>query len=88
MALEETKVLEIGHAAMKQLFDTNPVLVETLSHIIAKRKQGLAASAHPMPANPAVSAGILSSIKRFFTPPPPRSAAHAPPNPDRVTPAS
>ena len=44
VALEETEVLEIGHAAMKQVFDTNPDLVESLSFIIAERRQGLAAS--------------------------------------------
>ncbi len=44
VALEETEVLEIGHAAMKRVFDTNPDLVESLSHIIAERRQGLAAS--------------------------------------------
>ena len=30
VAIEETEVLEIGHAAMKQVFDTNPDLVESL----------------------------------------------------------
>ena len=42
VALEETEVLEIGHAAMKRVFDTNPDLVESLSFIIAERRQGLA----------------------------------------------
>src|SRR2546423_4852459 len=42
VALEETEVLEIGHAAMKSVFDTNPDLVESLSHIIAERRQALA----------------------------------------------
>lgn len=66
VALEETEVLEIGHAAMKQVFDTNPDLVESLSHIIAERRQGLAASADLTAADQDESAGILSSIKRFF----------------------
>lgn len=66
VALEETEVLEIGHAAMKQVFDTNPDLVESLSHIIAERRQGLAASADLAAADQDESAGILSSIKRFF----------------------
>src|SRR5258707_256974 len=44
VAIEETEVLEIGHAAMKRVFDTNPDLVESLSHIIAERRQGLVAS--------------------------------------------
>jgi small-conductance mechanosensitive channel/CRP-like cAMP-binding protein len=66
VAIEETEVLEIGHAAMKQVFDTNPDLVESLSHIIAERRQGLAASEDLAPSDEDESAGILKSIKRFF----------------------
>ena len=66
VALEETEVLEIGHAAMKRVFDTNPGLVESLSFIIAERRQGLASPSDT--ATPATdpSAGLLSAIKRFF----------------------
>ena len=66
VALEETEVLEIGHAAMKRIFDTNPDLVESLSFIMAERRQGLAS--HPDSTTPTTdsSAGILSAIKRFF----------------------
>ncbi|HXQ74285.1 MAG TPA: mechanosensitive ion channel family protein [Pyrinomonadaceae bacterium] len=66
LALEETEVLEIGHAAMKRVFDTNPDLVESLSFIIAERRQGL--ESHADAAAPASdpSAGLLSAIKRFF----------------------
>jgi small-conductance mechanosensitive channel/CRP-like cAMP-binding protein len=66
VALEETEVLEIGHAAMKRVFDTNPDLVESLSHIIAERRQGLMASEELSGADKDESAGLLSSIKRFF----------------------
>ena len=66
VSIEETEVLEIGHAAMKQVFDTNPDLVESLSHIIAERRQGLAASEDFSAADEDRSAGILKSIKRFF----------------------
>ncbi len=66
VALEETEVLEIGHAAMKQVFETNPDLVESLSHIIAERRQVLAASENLTAQGHDRSAGILSSIKRFF----------------------
>ena len=66
VALEETEVLEIGHAAMKRVFDTNPDLVESLSHIIAERRQGLAASEGSSATDDDESAGLLSSIKRFF----------------------
>ena len=65
LALEETEVLEIGHAAMKRVFDTNPDLVESLSFIMAERRQGLA-SHSDSPAATSDSSGILSAIKRFF----------------------
>jgi len=65
VALEETEVLEIGHEAMKELFDTNPDLVESLSHIISERRRGLADRPEGSPL-PDESAGILVSIKRFF----------------------
>ena len=65
LALEETEVLEIGHAAMKRVFDTNPDLVESLSFIMAERRQGLA-SQTDSPAATSDSSGILSAIKRFF----------------------
>ncbi|MFN2515814.1 MAG: cyclic nucleotide-binding domain-containing protein [Pyrinomonadaceae bacterium] len=66
VALEETEVLEIGHGAMKRVFDTNPDLVESLSHIIAERRQGLAESQDSLDTEADESAGLLSSIKRFF----------------------
>jgi small-conductance mechanosensitive channel/CRP-like cAMP-binding protein len=66
IALEETEVLEIGHQAMKHVFETNPDLVESLSHIIAERRQGLAAHEDILATDTDESAGILSAIKRFF----------------------
>jgi small-conductance mechanosensitive channel/CRP-like cAMP-binding protein len=66
VALEETEVLEIGHQAMKLVFDANPDLVESLSHIITERRQALAASEDLGAAGEDESAGLLSSIKRFF----------------------
>ena len=66
VAVEETEVLEIGHDAMKRVFDSNPDLVESLSHVIAERRQGLAASQEDPGAAEDGSAGLLSSIKRFF----------------------
>ncbi len=66
IALEETEVLEIGHDAMKKVFDTNPDLVESLSFIIAERRKGLAPQAHARDRDHDESAGILHSIKRFF----------------------
>jgi small-conductance mechanosensitive channel/CRP-like cAMP-binding protein len=66
VALEETEVLEIGHGAMKRVFDTNPDLVESLSFIIAERRQGLASHADTAAPASDSSAGLLSAIKRFF----------------------
>jgi len=66
VALEETEVLEIGHAAMKRLFDTNPDLVESLSFIISERREGLVPQANTSIASPDGSAGIISAIRRFF----------------------
>ena len=66
VALEETEVLEIGFAAMKRVFDTNPNLVESLSFIIAERRQGLAPKTDSDTPSPDSSGSLLSSIKRFF----------------------
>ena len=67
VAVEETEVLEIGHAAMKHVFETNPDLAESISWTIAERKASLAAgSQQAAQASIEESAGLLSSIKRFF----------------------
>ena len=67
VALEETEVLEIGHDAMKHLFETNPDLAESISWTIAERRAGLEASSQQADAvAKAESAGLLNSIKRFF----------------------
>jgi len=66
VALEETEVLEIGHEAMKRVFETNPDLVESLSHIMADRRQGLEPSGRPDVDPSEQSAGLLTAIKRFF----------------------
>src|SRR5262249_4645648 len=62
VALEETEVLEIGHHAMKSLFETNPDLVESLSHIISERRQGLLAQVPGSIDQSDESAGLLRSI--------------------------
>lgn len=66
VALEETEVLEIGYEAMKQVFETNPDLVESLSHIIAERRHGLESRADTGGRPISDSAGVISAIKRFF----------------------
>jgi small-conductance mechanosensitive channel/CRP-like cAMP-binding protein len=65
VATEETEVFEIGHQAMKRLFETNPDLVESLSHTITERRAGLTATAarQSLGEEPA---SLLTSIKRFF----------------------
>ncbi|HEX8118685.1 MAG TPA: mechanosensitive ion channel family protein [Pyrinomonadaceae bacterium] len=66
VASEETEVLEIGHAAMRGLFQTNPDLVEALSHAIKERRAGLLASASVSAGEEDTHDGLLSKIKRFF----------------------
>jgi small-conductance mechanosensitive channel len=67
VAMEETEVLEIGHAAMKHLFDTNPNLAESISLTIAERQADLArGSERAAQASLHESEGVLASIKRFF----------------------
>jgi small-conductance mechanosensitive channel/CRP-like cAMP-binding protein len=67
VATEETEVFEIGHAAMKHVFDTNPGLAESISWTIAERQADLAKGSE-MTVQPSLheTAGLLSSIKRFF----------------------
>jgi CRP-like cAMP-binding protein len=66
IAADETEVLEIGHDAMKGLFETNPDLVEALSHTINERRAGLAARSDTHTSEQETRAGILSKIKHFF----------------------
>ena len=66
VAAEETEVLEIGHAAMRNLFQTNPDLVEALSHAINERRAGLLANASVPAGEEETSDGLLSRIRRFF----------------------
>ena len=66
VAAEETEVLEIGHEAMRGLFQTNPGLVEALGRAINERRAGLLASASAPRGEEDASDGLLSRIKRFF----------------------
>lgn len=66
VAVDEAEVLEIGHTAMKQLFETNPDLVESLSHTIAERRASLEAHQAVGPTGEEAHVGLLASIKRFF----------------------
>lgn len=66
VAMEETEVLEIGFQAMKHLFDTNPDLVESLTHTIAERRAQLNATSADVKSVEEESEGLLSAVKRFF----------------------
>ena len=66
VAVEETEVLEIGFQAMKHLFDTNPDLVESLSHTIAERRAQLKATSADVKSVEEESEGLLAAVKRFF----------------------
>lgn len=68
VALEETEVLEIRHAAMKHIFETNPSLAESISWTIAERQADLAAGSLQASQNSIQeTAGLLASIRRFFS---------------------
>jgi CRP-like cAMP-binding protein len=67
VALEETEVLEIGHAAMKHLFQTNPGLAESISWTITERQADLAKGSATDQPSIHEPGGLLSSIKRFFS---------------------
>ena len=68
VAAEETEVFEIGHEAVKNLFDANPYLVEALSKAVAERRALLTASAENgnEKSVETETAGIFAGIKRFF----------------------
>jgi len=66
VAADETEVIEVGHEAMKLLFDDNRELVESLGEIVAERRTGLAAHAAAGKSVQEETAGVLASIKRFF----------------------
>lgn len=66
VAADETEVIEVGHEAMKLLFDDNRELVESLGEIVAERRTGLAAHAAAGHSVQEETAGVLASIKRFF----------------------
>jgi small-conductance mechanosensitive channel len=66
VAAEETEVLEIGHHSMKQLFETNPDLVEALSTEIAERRVGLKQKETTTETTEDESEGLFRTIKRFF----------------------
>jgi CRP-like cAMP-binding protein len=66
VAMEETEVLEIGFKAMKHLFDTNPDLVESLSHTISERLAELKAKSADSKPDEHEAEGLIASVKRFF----------------------
>jgi small-conductance mechanosensitive channel/CRP-like cAMP-binding protein len=67
-AAQETEVLEIGHFALKPLFENNPDLAGAISKTIADRHLDLLAKRQEDATADAevVSSGIFNSIKKFF----------------------
>lgn len=67
-AATETEVLEIGHFALKPLFDSNPDLAGMISKTIADRQLQLQAQIVDQVTESVEerSAGIFNSIKNFF----------------------
>jgi len=65
VATEETEGLEIGHHALKQLFEANPDLAESLSHTVAERRAGLDASRAPGQIEEE-ERSIFASMIKFF----------------------
>ena len=67
VAVEESEVFEIGHNAVKSLFEVNPYLAESLSEAIAERRALLDASAETKhEIKEQHRAGVFAGIKRFF----------------------
>lgn len=67
-AIEETEVFEIGHAAIKTLFESNPYLAEALSEAIAERR-ALLSELHENAAETTLEEhrrGVFAGIKHFF----------------------
>ena len=67
IAKEETEVLQIKKDALKPIFEDNPALVESISELVAERKEGL--QSHSLEAESKVekdSVGVVRSIRRFF----------------------
>jgi small-conductance mechanosensitive channel/CRP-like cAMP-binding protein len=65
IAVEETEVLEIGHDALKQLFDTNPELAESLSHTVIERRASIELSRVPGQIEEE-ERSLVASIVNFF----------------------
>jgi small-conductance mechanosensitive channel/CRP-like cAMP-binding protein len=67
VADEETEVLRIEKSALKAIFESNPEVVNTISEIIAERRQGLEEAVETATIiTEDKAAGMLSSIRRFF----------------------
>jgi CRP-like cAMP-binding protein len=67
VAVEETEVFEIGHLAIKKLFENNPYLVESLSRAVAERRALLKSSAERQQEEVERDhAGIFAAVRRFF----------------------
>ena len=67
VAVEETQVLRIGKEAVKQIFNANPELVNTISDLVEERRELLRSlSDGEKEIEERKEKRVLSSIRRFF----------------------
>jgi small-conductance mechanosensitive channel/CRP-like cAMP-binding protein len=67
IAAEETEVLQIRKEALKPILEANPNLIESISRLVAQRRELLQSHVLQSAGTPEEDGdGILSSIRRFF----------------------
>ncbi|MBK7393506.1 MAG: mechanosensitive ion channel family protein [Chloracidobacterium sp.] len=68
VAFEESEVLRIDKSGLKPIFESNPVLVESISELVEERRALLAAQieAHAEEEEQRSQKGVMRSIKGFF----------------------
>ncbi|HEX6279471.1 MAG TPA: cyclic nucleotide-binding domain-containing protein, partial [Pyrinomonadaceae bacterium] len=64
---EETEVLQIRKTAIKSLFEANPPLLESISKIVAERREVLSEKELEQTMHPTKEhTGMISAIRKFF----------------------
>lgn len=64
---EETEVLQIRKTAIKSLFEANPALLESISKIVAERREVLSEKELEQTMHPTKEhTGMISAIRKFF----------------------
>jgi CRP-like cAMP-binding protein len=68
IAFEESEVLRIDKAGLKPIFESNPVLVQTISELIEERRAALQKTEEEAEeqAEAAQRKGVMTSIRSFF----------------------